>query len=147
MKQITLYADGACSGNPGPGGWGTVLLYNGTQKELNGGENDTTNNRMELLAVIRGFESLKERCIVDVYSDSTYVVKGMQEWLKDWIARGWRGSNKKPVKNQDLWQRLSELSNQHESSYHWVKGHADNPYNNRCDELAREAIDVLRCES
>ena len=134
---MNLYTDGACSGNPGPGGWGTILEYKGTEKVLSGGEPGTTNNRMELTAVIRGLECLKESCVVELYSDSKYVIDGLSKgWAEGWRKRGWIKSDKKPALNPDLWQRLLELTARHEMHYHWVKGHADNPMNNRCDELA-----------
>ena len=137
MKTITLYTDGACSGNPGPGGWGAVLEWEGHEKELSGGEDSTTNNRMELTAVIRGLEALKEPCIVELYSDSKYVIDALEKgWARGWKKRGWVKSDKKPALNPDLWQRLLELTQVHTMHYHWVKGHADNPKNNRCDELA-----------
>ena len=137
MKTVTLYTDGACSGNPGPGGWGCILEYNGVQKELSGGEAETTNNRMELTAVIRGLEALKESCIVELYSDSKYVIDALQKgWAVSWQQKGWRKADKKPALNPDLWQRLLELTRSHTLHYHWVKGHADNPMNNRCDEMA-----------
>ena len=137
MKTVTLYTDGACSGNPGPGGWGAILEFNGHEKELSGGEQNTTNNRMELTAVIRGLEALKEPCIVELWSDSRYVIDGLEKgWAKGWKARGWVKSDKKPALNPDLWDRLLMLSDTHTLHYHWVKGHADNPMNNRCDELA-----------
>ena len=137
MKTITLYTDGACSGNPGPGGWGAVLEWEGHEKELSGGEDSTTNNRMELTAVIRGLEALKEPCIVELYSDSKYVIDALEKgWARGWKKRGWVKSDKKPALNPDLWQRLLELTQVHTLHYHWVKGHADNPKNNRCDELA-----------
>ena len=139
MKTVTLYTDGACSGNPGPGGWGAILEYGGAEKELSGGEDSTTNNRMELTAVIRGLEALKEPCTVELYSDSKYVVDALQKgWAKGWRARGWIKSDKKPALNPDLWQRLLELTGIHQVHCHWVKGHADNPKNNRCDQLAVE---------
>ncbi len=139
MKQVTLYTDGACSGNPGPGGWGLILEYQGHEKELSGGENPTTNNRMELTAVIRGLEALKEPCIVELYSDSKYVIDGLEKgWAASWQRRGWVKSDKKPALNPDLWARLLELTARHRMRYHWVKGHADNPKNNRCDQLAVE---------
>ena len=139
MKTVTLYTDGACSGNPGPGGWGAILEYGGAEKELSGGEDSTTNNRMELTAVIRGLEALKEPCNVELYSDSKYVVDALQKgWAKGWRARGWIKSDKKPALNPDLWQRLLELTEIHQVHCHWVKGHADNPKNNRCDQLAVE---------
>ena len=137
MKTVNLYTDGACSGNPGPGGWGTILEYKGTEKVLSGGEPGTPNNRMELTAVIRGLECLKESCVVELYSDSKYVIDGLSKgWAEGWRKRGWIKSDKKPALNPDLWQRLLELTARHEMHYHWVKGHADNPMNNRCDELA-----------
>ena len=140
MKTVTLYTDGACSGNPGPGGWGAILSYNGVEKELSGGEGATTNNRMELLAVISGLEALKEPCHVELYSDSKYVIDGLSKgWAASWRKNGWRKADKKPALNPDLWERLLNLTEKHELSYHWVKGHADNPYNNRCDQLAVEA--------
>ncbi len=137
MKTVTLYTDGACSGNPGPGGWGAILEFNGIQKELSGGESSTTNNRMELTAVIRGLEALKEPCIVELYSDSKYVVDGLTKgWAKKWQANGWRKSDKQPALNPELWQRLLELTAVHTVRCHWVKGHADSEMNNRCDRLA-----------
>ena len=137
MKTVTLYTDGACSGNPGPGGWGAILEYNGTQKELSGAEESTTNNRMELTAVIEGLKALKESCIVELYSDSKYVIDGLSKgWAVSWQKNGWRKADKKPALNPDLWQLLLELVSRHELHYHWVKGHAENPMNNRCDELA-----------
>ena len=137
MKTVTLYTDGACSGNPGPGGWGAILEYNGHTLELSGGERSTTNNRMELTAVIRGLERLKEPCIVELYSDSKYVLDALEKgWAVSWKKRGWVKSDKKPALNPDLWERLLELTGVHTLRCHWVKGHADNPKNNRCDELA-----------
>lgn len=137
MKTVTLYTDGACSGNPGPGGWGAILSYNGVEKELSGGDANTTNNRMELLAVISGLEALKEPCRVELYSDSKYVIDGLSKgWAASWRKNGWRKADKKPALNPDLWEKLLNLVEKHELSYHWVKGHADNPYNNRCDGLA-----------
>ena len=137
MKTVTLYTDGACSGNPGPVGWGAILEFRGIEKEMSGGEKNTTNNRMELLAVIKGLEALKEPCVVELYSDSKYVIDGLQKgWAASWQKRGWIKSDKKPALNPDLWERLLELTSQHEMHYHWVKGHAENPKNNRCDELA-----------
>ena len=137
MKTVTLYTDGACSGNPGPGGWGVILEYMGSEKELSGGESSTTNNRMELTAVIAGLSALKEPCIVELYSDSKYVIDGLQKgWAESWKKRGWIKSDKKPALNPDLWEKLLELTHIHQMRYHWVKGHADNPKNNRCDELA-----------
>ena len=137
MKTVTLYTDGACSGNPGPGGWGAILEYQGVRKEFSGGEASTTNNRMELTAVIAGLEKLKEPCTVELYSDSKYVIDGLQKgWAEGWKNRGWVKSDKKPALNPDLWDRLLQLTHVHQMRYHWVKGHADNPMNNRCDELA-----------
>ena len=137
MKTVTLYTDGACSGNPGPGGWGCILEYNGVQKELSGGETETTNNRMELTAVIEGLQALKESCVVELYSDSKYVIDALQKgWAESWRQKGWRKADKKPALNPDLWEILLELTARHEMHYHWVKGHADNPMNNRCDEMA-----------
>ena len=137
MKTVTIYTDGACSGNPGPGGWGAILRYKGQEKELSGGEPMTTNNRMELTAVIQALSMLKEPCIVDLWSDSKYVIDGLSKgWAKGWKARGWVKSNKKPALNPDLWDRLLALTEIHTLRYHWVKGHADNAFNNRCDKLA-----------
>ena len=137
MKQVELYTDGACSGNPGPGGWGAILVYKGTEKEMAGGEENTTNNRMELTAVIKGLSALKESCIVELYSDSKYVIDALEKgWAVSWQARGWKKADKKPALNPDLWEILLSLVDKHQVHYHWVKGHADNPYNNRCDALA-----------
>ena len=137
MKTVTIYTDGACSGNPGPGGWGAVLRYQDVEKELSGGEAETTTNRMELTAVIRALECLNQPCVVELYSDSKYVIDALSlGWAKGWQARGWKKPDKKPALNPDLWQQLLELTERHEMRYHWVKGHADNPYNNRCDQLA-----------
>ena len=137
MKTVTLYTDGACSGNPGPGGWGAILEYNGFEKELSGGEENTTNNRMELTAVIRGLQALKESCIVELYSDSKYVIDALEKgWAWGWKKKGWIKSDKKPALNPDLWEELLMLTRKHELHYHWVKGHAENPKNNHCDEMA-----------
>ena len=137
MKRVTIYTDGACSGNPGPGGWGAILMYGRHKKELSGGEAQTTNNRMELTAVISALEQLKEPCAVDLYSDSKYIIDALtQGWAKSWQAKGWRKPDKKPALNPDLWQRLLELCDTHQVTCHWVKGHAENEFNNRCDELA-----------
>ena len=141
MKSVEAFTDGACRGNPGPGGWG-VLLRSGTHvKELSGGELDTTNNRMELKAAIEALAALKERCSVAVYTDSVYVRSGITEWLPAWRARGWRTADRKPVKNQDLWQALASQAERHEVSWHWVKGHAGHPENERADELANRGLD------
>ena len=137
MKTVTLYTDGACSGIPGPGGWGAILAFRDIEKEMSGGEKSTTNNRMELTAVIRGLQALKEPCVVELYSDSRYVIDGLQKgWAASWQKRGWVKSDKKPALNPDLWETLLELTAKHEMRYHWVKGHAENPKNNRCDEMA-----------
>ena len=137
MKTVKLYTDGACSGNPGPGGWGVILEYMDVQREFSGGAENTTNNRMELTAVIEGLRRLKEPCIVELYADSKYVIDGLQKgWAESWKKRGWIKADKKPALNPDLWEQLLELTNVHQLHYHWVKGHADNPMNNRCDELA-----------
>ena len=137
MKTVTLYTDGACSGNPGPGGWGAILEYKGVEKELSGGEANTTNNRMELTAVIAALSLLKEPCAVDLYSDSKYVIDALEKgWAWGWKKKGWIKSDKKPALNPDLWEELLRLTQVHKLTYHWVKGHASNPYNNRCDELA-----------
>ena len=140
-KTVTIYTDGACSGNPGKGGWGALLMYGGSRKEISGYDPATTNNRMELMAAIRGLEALKEPCRVDLYSDSAYLVNAMNEgWLKRWVKNGWKTASKKPVENIDLWQEILKLTTLHRVSFHKVKGHSDNPHNNRCDELARLAI-------
>ena len=137
MKTVTLYTDGACSGNPGPGGWGAILEFQGTEKELSGGESSTTNNRMELTAVIAGLSALKEPCIVELYSDSKYVIDGLSKgWAASWQKNGWKKADKKPALNPDLWEKLLELTTIHKLNYHWVKGHAENEKNNRCDQLA-----------
>lgn len=137
MKTVTLYTDGACSGNPGPGGWGAILEFQGREKELSGGEAVTTNNRMELTAVIEGLSALKEPCIVELYSDSKYVIDGLSlGWAESWRQKGWRKADKKPALNPDLWEKLLELTSIHQMRYHWVKGHAENEKNNRCDQMA-----------
>jgi len=144
MKTIVnIFTDGACRGNPGPGGWGTILMYGNQQKILYGGELLTTNNRMELLAVIKGLEALTKPCHVVITSDSTYVLKGMKEWLNNWKKRGWKTANKQIVKNQDLWQRLDELIQIHHVELQWVKGHNGHPENERADQLANRGIDEL----
>ena len=137
MKTVTIYTDGACSGNPGPGGWGAILSYNGVEKEISGGEAETTNNRMELTAVIEALSRLKEPCAVELYSDSKYVIDALEKrWVYGWRSRGWKKSDKKPALNVDLWERLLPLVERHQLRYHWVKGHAENEKNNRCDEMA-----------
>lgn len=137
MKTVQVYTDGACSGNPGPGGWGAILCYQGHERELSGGEANTTNNRMELSGVIAALQCLKEPCRVELYSDSKYVIDGLSKgWAKSWRSKGWIKSDRKPALNPDLWETLLTLTERHEMEYHWVKGHADNAYNNRCDALA-----------
>ena len=137
MKTITIYTDGACSGNPGPGGWGAILQYGPHTREMSGGEADTTNNRMELTGVIRALQALKEPCIVELYSDSKYVIDALSKgWARSWRAKGWVKSDKKPALNPDLWELLLDLCQVHQVRTHWVKGHAENLYNNRCDQLA-----------
>ena len=144
MKKIDLYTDGACSGNPGIGGWGAILIYNGIEKIISGGDNNTTNNRMELTAVIKGLQALKERCQVDIYSDSAYVVNAfLQGWIDSWVVNNWK-SSKGQVQNIDLWQQLLDLLKKHDVKWHKVKGHADNINNNRCDKLARGEIDKIK---
>ena len=140
---VDIYTDGACRGNPGPGGWGAILMSGGRERELSGAESATTNNRMELLAVIHALAALKLQVRARVYTDSQYVRLGMTEWLAGWKARGWRTADRKAVKNQDLWERLDELAASHEIEWHWVKGHSGNPGNERCDALANAAIDAL----
>ena len=137
MKTVTLYTDGACSGNPGPGGWGAILLYGAHRRELSGGERSTTNNRMELTAVIEGLRLLKEPCTVELWSDSRYVIDALDKgWARSWQKRGWVKSDKKPALNVDLWEQLLPLIQTHQVHYHWVKGHASNEKNNRCDQMA-----------
>ena len=144
MKLVEIYTDGACSGNPGPGGWGAILRWNGHEKELSGGEAMTTNNRMELSGVIAALEALKESCIVELWSDSKYVIDALDKgWAEKWRKNGWKKPDKKNALNPDLWERLLELTARHEMRYHWVKGHAENEYNNRCDALAVAAREKL----
>jgi ribonuclease HI len=140
---VEIFTDGACRGNPGPGGWAALLRYGGSEREVSGAEALTTNNRMELTAAIRALESLKRRCRVRLTTDSEYVRKGISQWMKDWKARNWRTANRKPVKNMDLWQRLDELAAQHDIDWRWVKGHSGHPENDRVDALANAAIDRL----
>ena len=137
---IVIYTDGACSGNPGPGGWGAILIYGAHRKELSGGESPTTNNRMELLAAISALEALKGKCAAEIHTDSNYVKNGITGWIHGWKKNGWRTADKKPVKNAELWQRLDELASRHSVSWHWVKGHAGHPENERADELARQGM-------
>lgn len=139
MSRVEIYTDGACSGNPGPGGWGAILRVGTTEKELSGGEVDTTNNRMELTAAIEALSALKRSCEVDLYTDSKYVMDGINSWLAGWKARGWKTADKKPVKNVDLWEQLDAQVQRHKVVWHWVKGHNGHPENERADELARQA--------
>lgn len=145
MEEVIIYTDGACSGNPGPGGWGSILMYKGNKKEISGASEDTTNNIMEITAVIEALKLLKYECDVKVYSDSAYVVNAFnQKWIYGWIKKGWVNASKEPVKNKELWQELYSLTKRHNVEFIKVKGHSDNEYNNRCDELARNAIDTIR---
>ncbi len=145
MEEVIIYTDGACSGNPGPGGWGSILMYKGNKKEISGGKEDTTNNVMELTAVLEALKLLKFPCNVKLYSDSAYVVNAFkQKWINGWLKNGWKNSNKEPVKNRELWEELYNLTKVHHVEFIKVKGHADNEYNNRCDELARNAILEIR---
>ena len=143
MQEVTIYTDGACRGNPGPGGWGALLIYGDHEKELYGGESMTTNNRMELLAAIEALRAMKKSCRIQLYTDSTYVRNGIREWLDKWKANNWKTAAKKAVKNQDLWQALDDESSHHDVHWHWVKGHAGDPGNERADQLANRAIDEL----
>ena len=144
MKEVTIYTDGACSGNPGPGGWGAILMYNENSKEISGAQNDTTNNIMEITAVLEALKLLKEECKVKVYSDSAYVVNAFnQGWINNWQKNNWKTANKEPVKNRELWEELYILTQKHEVEFIKVKGHSDNEYNNRCDFLATSAIKTL----
>jgi ribonuclease HI len=144
LTEVEAWTDGACRGNPGPGGWGVLLRSGGRERELNGAEVLTTNNRMELTAAIRALEALHRPCVVDIYTDSQYVRGGITEWLTGWKRNGWRTVARKPVKNQDLWEALDAAAARHEVRWHWVKGHSGHPENDRADELANEAIDELR---
>jgi len=141
---VEIFSDGACSGNPGPGGWGTILRCGGHEKELSGYDPETTNNRMELIGAIAGLEALTRPCRVRITTDSEYVKKGMTEWIDGWVKRGWKNTQKKPVANRDLWERLLELAGQHQVAWHWVRGHDGHAENERCDELARAAIETGR---
>ena len=139
---VEIFSDGACSGNPGPGGWGTLLRFGGREKELSGYDPETTNNRMELIGAIAGFEALTRPCLVELTTDSQYVKKGITEWIDGWVKRGWKNSQKKPVANRDLWERLLELTEPHQVEWHWVRGHDGHAENERCDALARAAIET-----
>ena len=139
-KRVEIYTDGACSGNPGPGGWGAILRFNGVEKEMSGGDPETTNNRMEMMAAISALEALKRPCVVDIFTDSSNARDGITKWIFGWQKRGWKTADKKPVKNVELWQRLLEALKTHKVEWHWVKGHAGHPENERCDELARQAV-------
>ncbi len=140
MSDVTIYTDGACSGNPGPGGWGAILISGEHRKELNGGEAETTNNRMELTAAIEALNALKRPCTVALYTDSVYVRDGITKWIHGWRRNGWRTADKKPVKNAELWQALEQALKRHKVDWHWVKGHAGHPENERADELARDGL-------
>ena len=142
-KSVHIFTDGACRGNPGPGGWGAVLRYGNEEKELYGGEQQTTNNRMELTAAIMALESLTRRCQVELTTDSEYVKNGITQWMDNWKKRGWRTASKKPVKNVDLWQRLDKVASEHDVQWHWVRGHTGHPENERADQLANRGIDEL----
>ena len=143
MKEVSIWTDGACKGNPGVGGWGALLVYGKHRKEIYGGEPNTTNNRMELTAVIEALALLKQPCVVHVYTDSVYVQKGMKEWIHGWKQRQWRTASKQPVKNADLWQQLDQLSQQHQLQWHWVKGHAGDAGNERADQLANLGVEKI----
>lgn len=140
MKSVSLFTDGACSGNPGPGGWGVLLRFNGNEKELSGGEKETTNNRMELTAAVKGLEALKEPCRVDLYTDSEYLKNGVTQWMRQWKKNGWRTAAKKDVRNKDLWLEIDALIQRHDVHFHWVRGHAGHEENERADRLARAAV-------
>ncbi|MBH3339086.1 MULTISPECIES: ribonuclease HI [unclassified Pseudomonas] len=142
--EVVIYTDGACKGNPGPGGWGALLVYKGVEKELWGGDPSTTNNRMELMAAIAGLIALTRPCSVKLVTDSQYVMKGIQEWLPNWKKRGWKTAAKEPVKNADLWQKLDEEVNRHQVSWQWVRGHTGHPGNERADQLANRGVDEVR---
>ena len=147
MDEVTVYTDGACRGNPGPGGWGAILIARGKERELWGGDSATTNNRMELSAVIRALEALKRRCRVTLYTDSKYVIQGIEDWMPGWKKRDWKTADRKPVKNRDLWEALDALTASHDITWHWVKGHAGDAGNERADALANRGIDELATRS
>jgi len=144
--KVTIYTDGACRGNPGPGGWGAVMLYGGHEKELSGGEPDTTNNRMELMAAIQALEALNKPCKVELHTDSKYVQTGIKEWIHGWKARGWKTADKKPVKNEDLWRRLDEARQRHHVDWRWVKGHNGHELNERADRLANKGLEDAQAQ-
>ncbi|MBL4725441.1 MAG: ribonuclease HI [Rhizobiaceae bacterium] len=146
-ERVKIWTDGACSGNPGPGGWGSLMRFGDHEKELSGGAEDTTNNRMELQAAIESLKALKKKCHVDLYTDSQYVRGGITGWIKNWKKNGWRTANKKPVKNIELWQALEEALSHHEVEWHWVKGHSGHPENERADELARQGMEPYKLGS
>ena len=139
-NTVTIYTDGACSGNPGPGGWGAILIYGDHEREVYGGDSETTNNRMELSAAIEALNALKRPCVIDLHTDSVYVKDGITKWINNWKKNGWRTANKKPVKNTELWQALDQALERHQVRWHWVKGHAGHPLNERADELARTGM-------
>lgn len=144
LQEVTIYTDGACSGNPGPGGWGAILRFGAHEKELNGGDFETTNNRMELTAAIEALNALRRPCIVDLFTDSQYVKGGITGWIEGWKRNGWKTAAKKPVKNIELWQALEEARARHKVNWHWVKGHAGHPDNERADELARQGMEPYK---
>lgn len=144
MSRVTIYTDGACSGNPGPGGWGATLAFAGQQRDICGGEAATTNNRMEMRAAIEALNLLSRRCVVDLYTDSTYLRQGITQWMDNWKRKQWKTAAGKPVKNQDLWQALDEARNRHEVHWHWVKGHSGDPGNEKADALARQGLEEAR---
>ncbi|MBB3763955.1 ribonuclease HI [Sphingomicrobium lutaoense] len=144
LPKVAIFTDGACKGNPGPGGWGAILRWNGEERELSGGERDSTNNRMELMAAIAALEALKKPCAVDLTTDSVYVRDGITKWIHGWRRNGWKTAAKKPVKNAELWQRLADAAERHEINWHWVKGHAGHPENERADQLACAEAEKLR---
>ena len=143
MSNVVIYTDGACRGNPGPGGWGLILNYKGIEKELYGAEKHTTNNRMELMAVIKALEALKQPCAIELFSDSSYVLKGITDWMPNWKKRGWKTASKAPVKNEDLWRRLDEAMSRHQVKWVWVKGHSGDYGNEKADSLANKGIELL----
>lgn len=147
MKHVDIFTDGACRGNPGPGGWGAILRFAEREREMRGAEPMTTNNRMEMMGAIAALTALREECRVDLHTDSRYLCDGMSQWLANWKRRGWRTASKEPVKNEDLWRRLDALAGQHQIAWHWVKGHAGHPENERADALANAAIDALLAQS